>query len=1379
MACSTADKNKAIKEASKVIFNDLKEQYPDVTAKDLTTRSIELATSLIDSKDDIYKVNDNRYELRVNDEVVAYIDLSTSSVEDFIEEKDLFDDVDMETIDDTPITTIDMIEVEEGEFNKGYGNKLLNRVLKDRGNEDILLEAYPMDQFEDGRDTTEDKLISWYESKGFKLIEGIPEDYSFMLRKGAKNNIEFGSTANSAEAKWNQYDRIEKDVHGDIKAMKALLRELHELGGRKEDEAHVQELEALFDDMQPKFFKEVTTYLQEVAGEASGIASATNIGIKYSKKPKSYANQQSEAEVYAHEVIHSMIMFAKRAEDLTAHKFNQQVEHIFDLALKNTTWENFLPAKEDSIDAAREEKAAKEMFDYIFSSEHAAEEFMAHALTNPIVAKHLKTIKMVERNKPTTLFGKVKELFLTILEILSGDYDFKNRGDNVQEQAKILAMELGEINNSNVRKMKSKINLPMRLWQILQTGNDVSAEFLENTISKLIDKKEYTTPPDDTWGKAKWMAKAITKMLVNAEYRKALALILSGYGMDPRGDIQTILRDFVQSDDTEQALDMLAALSDKVDNAKVTLSGHVATLIKEGFTKELTADEEIALTRILIDTDMSSIYEQFNDKTLSELLRNEKEVVRRISRKTKELEREDGDRYYWNKNQAFGLGYYMATGKAHIAQNLNAENIAIGLMSEHRQKPNKKVVALIDEIATLTALQYTDPSDRAIVANLLNKKERAGINNIMAVHNQFKKESDAESFKNNKINKIKGYSRELYDDKISMAIAPIEDEERMSQEGYTLKAELPDNKYNKTGKKMAMYVADSYEVGEYYRNATRLTSTKRKGTTVTDIMVKNSDNEFERNKARAVKELIERDSRKLARQLEKNDVDLKDLDYGMAPVLDGDGFIMDFRYMMTKEHKIKDMGQNQKISEVMANSFAHKLDKVETEKQNKKVLDMILKDMEENYTHGTLIGKNMKEYIVISDNSSDKEVQELIQLMPPMFKRAMGENKYGEIAVRADLFHSYFGYRHLSILDNKYIKMLTPKVMHRMIKIVEKMWQEFIKISKIDILIKMPIVMVGNVISNMFYSIMTGTDPITLIREYITSIRDVSQYFNRHSELVDLELAKKTGNIKNRDLRRIEVLKRQLEGSSIHELAELGIYQSIKEDMDTRDTENKNRIKKIIDEKMQNMPSLVKDGVSWLYLTEGTKYYAFMDQILTKSDLTARDIENKKMKRIQKKQADGEMPLPRWYVMKDREYITDAKYTKTTRMLVGKEREAFMKEADKMRHSAILNAFVNYNKPSGRVEEYLNKMGAIMFTKYAKRIQKVIAEGSLKHPLNALAIIAGEEFIFGDMETIFDQQLLTKSWYSLGITDSDFIPGTNPFTRVMEVLNPPLVQLLI
>jgi hypothetical protein len=175
------------------------------------------------------------------------------------------------------------------------------------------------------------------------------------------------------------------------------------------------------------------------------------------------------------------------------------------------------------------------------------------------------------------------------------------------------------------------------------------------------------------------------------------------------------------------------------------------------------------------------------------------------------------------------------------------------------------------------------------------------------------------------------------------------------------------------------------------------------------------------------------------------------------------------------------------------------------------------------------------------------------------------------------------------------------------------------------------------------------------------------------------------------------------------------------------------------------------------------------------SDLVARDVENRKFKKTQELQATGKKPLPRWYIKhletsKDDMAVTvrvKYKAEDRNRAMSGEERKYFRELAAKYRHNYILNAFVYYNKPSGAMEEYLNQMGFIMFTKYAKRIQRVIANTATEYPIRSLMTVMVDGFLI-DVDTIQGQSLFTRSWYNM--------TPQWPWERVLDVFTPPIVQ---
>ena len=1239
-----------------------------------------------------------------------------------------------------------------------------------------IAKVFTKDIMDNDSTISKEKAMEDALAQATKLVEMAMVTKPAIEKELADMEIEFGNTADSKKSDWKSTDAIREDIYGSVESMKGLLKELHDLGATKASDEHYAELEDLFDKMDTSFFEKMTLHVKTDAAKADGIITGKTIKIHTSKVANLLRTGMSEAEVYAHETVHGMLMFAFRSKDAYAMKLKSYLQATMYKALSSTKWEDFAP--EDAT--AEELKEAKALYEYIFNSKNAPEEFMTHTLTNPKVMEVMRTIKIGDKKAATTIWGRVKELFAQLMHILAGDFQFKNREGNVYEITKDLAFELAALNNRALNKRNSKIKLPMRIWDNLQTLNVKSSEALGEFWDKHVDNKEYGPPPLELKAKAIWMSKMIVKMVTNVDYRKAFELILHGYGMNARGDIQTIFRDFFTQDSLAQDVDMLALATDTIDTAKNTLVSGIVESIHAGFTRRLTKEEEGALTKVLIDTDMQSISKKFDRRTLAHILRNKDEVDRRLRRAIHALQKTDGTNYAWNVTQAKSLGYYMATGKGYITLNLNAQAIVTGGLTGNFRSANHTARALVDEIATLTALQYTKDSDKEIVAKLMTK-ERNGVENILQTHAALVKESAKDVFGESKQNMIKGYSKEIFDDNINIRIAANNKatEEELAAEGYVKKHVLSTQKSISGAETMAVYISTTLEVNELYRTSMRFTAVKSRGTSISSGINEREDIDADAKYAliKANKRMLDDKRLDLANDIAAGKVKFEDIEYGMMPVTDENGSVTDYRYVMDKDNKEKLLGQSLMVSEILGKSFGSVFDKKESYKQNEKILDIIVDDMKQNYVDGESVGNNNKRYIFISAESTDSEVKDLYSRLPKLFKDAMNLNEPKGLAVREDLFHAYFGYRHISITNNKYIKMITPAVMLKIIKTAEFLWMEFIKITKVDILIKMPVVIVGNLISNFIYGVLTGTDPFTLADMYIKSARETSRYFKMHAELTELKIAKRTGNVRKLDLSKIPFLENSMKDSSIHELATLGIYQSIAEDLDTRDLESTNKIKKEVNAQLNKLPDIVKTGLETLYLTENTAYYKFMNNVLTKSDLVARDIENKKLKLIQEKQARGEMPLPKWFVMRDVDKIKGAKYTKTTKRLTGQELKDFNILADAVRHNTVLESFVNYNKPSGRVEEYLNKMGFIMFTKYFKRIQKVTSSTAQKNPLNVAMLLLGESY-FGDVDTIYDQTIFTKSLFTFGLSGDDWIPGTDPFTRIMEVMNPPLIQLL-
>ena len=313
---------------------------------------------------------------------------------------------------------------------------------------------------------------------------------------------------------------------------------------------------------------------------------------------------------------------------------------------------------------------------------------------------------------------------------------------------------------------------------------------------------------------------------------------------------------------------------------------------------------------------------------------------------------------------------------------------------------------------------------------------------------------------------------------------------------------------------------------------------------------------------------------------------------------------------------------------------------------------------------------------------------------------------------------------------------------------------DIVKIAKGNVLLKMPAVLVVNVVSNILFAVSTGTNPLELVGDYIKSIKDVHRFMQKHKKLEaaqvelgslkqsyyttkfknDEEMYKYNDEVKrlNDSIKRLEL---EMSDNPVKELFDLGMYQAVIEDVNMYKLGDTNSVTDAADKISNKFPAVIKTPVDWLFLNKETAWYKANQYVLQMSDLVARDVMNRKQLSLELRQAKGELSLPYEY-RKETGRLDKSK----RRVVLGREEtKEFLEWAKKARHKNLLRYFINYNLPNGRGEEYLNRIGILMFTKYVKRIQRVISESGTKHPINTAVTLLAAGFAL-DLEMIQDQR---------------------------------------
>lgn len=1233
-------------------------------------------------------------------------------------------------------------------------------------------------------------------------IRDVIDGYTRSLDKQEQLELVLGSRDHKLKLEERYKDDDYK--HGDIDQMKNMIKRLHLLGGSKASQEELDTYLDLMDRMSPEFFNELDLYIKETAEQSEGTVRAKRMDITISDKPKVIANQQSEASIYMEEVIHSMTMSAIASKSTASTRLNRQLSRILETARKKVTWRNFLP--ETSIDAATEERYAKALYNYIFNSPNAEYEFLAKALTVPEVANAFKHVEIKEGKEKKRLLERINDLISALVDLIRGDISLQQKGDNVQDALVNLAFRFGEINNHATRTLKDKGNFLTAVFDIVNGLDEQAAALLNSKKDKILGdaaSRELGPVPDSLYGRVKWVGQFITLSLVNPSYTKAMGAVATAWGVKPGSTVREVIGGMFASDPAQRVAEFLTMQAGYIDKKRNNQIDLVRKNVLKDFSepKKVTKEQEEALTDVLSDTDLASLFGKdsvtveanlrnvtYDNSTLRKLLTDPEALARQIKDVKRTLKDLDRTHYNWHSNQAVGLGIYMATHRGTPEQNFNATNIARGIHSRHSKKPDPAVVRAIDELATLVAIKNTDIRQRTTVADLM-KTEWRGVQHVADVIEGFHKNSDVTVFKKGSTNKIKGYSREVFDDTIVMEVAPLEDRAAMEAQGFIFRAELAPRAGDIRNKPMALYVTDTASRPDRLRGGVRLNQITSKGTTITSLAFKDGEGANSRLiRERAQRDInnIHRDALARAKRMEEGEYDFTDTVFGVAPVINNSGKVIDYRYMMDKATKKSLLKQDTRISEVMARSYGNVLDKDLSAQHNEKALELLKKDMVENWTAGTKGNDGLTDYTLIGPEVADPEMRKMYYMLPAAFQEYINNRQDKTLAVRSDLNHLFFGYSHLSIANFPGLQRITPPVLIKLIKFAEMMWMEMIKIVKTNILMKMPTILISNIFSNMLYAVMRGYDPITVLKMYPESYRNISNYNKDVKRRQELENSLREINVagdrsilseqkqtslaieRSRIQGEINAIDRRMKKSPIHELVELGMDQNV-EDVTNDVDHDTNRIVNFFDEKLKNAPDLVRDGLDIMFITKRTKFYKVANEFLETSDLVARDVQNQLEKRKEDRQAAGKATLPSWWLeMQDEGYNSKQR-------LHGDVLKQFREEAKQRRHYDLVEDFINYTKPSSRMEEYLNKVGILMFTKYVKRIQRIIMKNSSNAPIKATTGVMAFGLL-GGYPSIHEQSFLVKDWYGDSLGPGNVFPIYSPAEHFMNFITPSIVK---
>mgnify|MGYP000365581122 CR=1 FL=1 len=1191
------------------------------------------------------------------------------------------------------------------------------------------------------------------------------------------------------------YEKLTEFVHGDIDSMKMLLGKLHVLGNSQASVGMMKYYGGLLDKMHPRFFNHLDMYLKRNSAETTGHVNLTKDRMVLDIRSRVKDTfSLSSAEVYMHEVIHTMTAWALRQEAKTTSGIRIRLNKAMKVAKQHISEKDFLEVSED-VASERDFERAKAKMQYIFNSENAAEEFMAYALTNPRLIKLTRDIKISDDKsvkEPTSVFGYVIKTFTRLLNTVLGNFGLKDNDISVYDEVNKLAFALAEVNNKHVHSLEN-MNPVGKMMDALADGESILSEKLEKAKNSLADTGPIEVPGADAsaYKKAKFYLSFIVKGFTNPVYRGYLGIWASSLRIRPEGSLREFMGGFFERSESYRIAEKFKLLSDSLESSRNSVINASSRGILESFKTPLTEEEDVALTRVLIDTNLGALMyrrkgaKQKSHKDMIGLLSSEEArytAEGRVKYKIKELLKKDPERAKWTVAQGVTLGYYMATNNGNSSMNTNSGNIVRGFGLNQRFPKDEKLETLVSELASITAVKYTSSRDKMLVARLI-KEEPKGVKLVTDTYEGYKRTSKELLFKNNQAHMFEGHTKELFDDSVDIKTAPLSEKAALLKDGYKYAYTVPAQKGVAQKTPMAVYTTGSWGKRERLRGSVALGRDHSKGTTLSNIK-RMEDPElakalFVRDFANVFNEGV-----KTHDEMRNGTYNVKETDNGMIPLYNHKGEVVDYRYTMSKENKEKLLLQDVRASQVLPRSMASLQYQLQTDELNSEILLAIKADMEEGWESGEIGKDGYTEYLLIGPDSADPLAAELYAMLPDTYREFILSRDDKTLAVRRDLSRIIFGGKHIKTSDAPGMHLL-PGVVKNVVDTAEGLWIELIKISKGAILLKMPIVLAVNVATNVLFQITNGaTDIPQLAVDYKDSIFEVNEYvkYKREAARLEQEIIADTAALarvknpkalqaklkeKTTELKRVENV---LKNNPSHELFAAGLYQSHVEDLDNSAMRDTNKISRAVNQRLAKLPKGVRTVGEIAYVTQNTSWYKVSQEVLQRSDMIARSVENKQKKRVEQRMVEGNVRLPMWW-LEDKGEDYEKK-----QVLTGKEREEFLQRAEVERIRILTDNYVNYVMPNGSFEEYLNRMGVFMFTKYIKRIQPVITNTSMSNPIKSTLLI-GALMAGLDMALVQDSAFLAKAFDDNGdFSFTNVIPMYSPWYHIQNVFTPAIVK---
>lgn len=742
----------------------------------------------------------------------------------------------------------------------------------------------------------------------------------------------------------------------------------------------------------------------------------------------------------------------------------------------------------------------------------------------------------------------------------------------------------------------------------------------------------------------------------------------------------------------------------------------------------LTQQDKDALTRTLLRTNMSALSEAVGMDEFKNLIESPAAMQKyRADMEQQVLGLANGAYYI---GAVKDLAYNRTIG-GNVSPNLmmNTSNIArlYGTNKVFTTNPDaiNTAIPLLDQLVALYSYEYAGTKDKSLMREVLRTETARGQDNgiamILKLHAGLLKSAKDKNFEGTEALAITGYVPDLFDSKIEVIQVDAAEMDYFAKRGYQFAGNLQEDALaGLSNNKILMTRRGSGQIG-ILSGALSYSGMQAKGTKVdreaVDMLAANPKSK--KTVVNAIKGTVAKDVQDMFNRPLSYDP-RKQQAQRVAPIVNPNGEIVDYRYMMTEHSRDSLLDRDNSVDQVLGTMAGQIIDKVSTKDQNIDVVRAMYDQYREDFNN------RPSSYLQVGKDSEDPQLAELYKLLPQSTKDEIRKVwKNDNMLIPADQLNLIMGYRKYSLTTPFGLapeeRNIAEKVLVSVVEALpflgakaalrigqaEDVIQELVKEAKDILVVKNIFTLVGNIVSNITILAIEGVSIADSARTTAVGIKGAMQYREDNKRLIQLNRVLEVGYLPGGDQAvrdEITMLVDRMGRNPVKPLIDAGLMPTIVEDVEVGESQYsyKSLLQKKAEKYSSKLPKFIRDVGRNVYMTHDTGIYKFLSQSTQLSDLVSR------------------------YALYEH--------------LISRARDPLSK-ADALQQ--VEEAFVNYDVPSHRSLQFMNDMGLVMFTKYYLRIQKVLMRLMREKPARVLGMVLLNHYVSG-LQSILDSSWLNK-----------------------------------